>query len=107
MTNWIDDPESRAWAQQVLDEVGPMIRDSAATISLVPDNAGLDDIKFAVELGLSIMLDKPIIVGVVPGRQIPAALARVAVEIVELDLDRDYERSSAALTAAIARVLGD
>lgn len=64
------DPEARAWAQRALDELVPRLRDSVGTVSLVPDVAGLDDIKFALELGLTIMLGKPLIVAVTPGRQV-------------------------------------
>lgn len=78
-----DTPEARAWAQRVLTELVPMIDGSAVSVSIVPSDEG--DVKFAVELGLSIMLDKPIILAVVPGRTIPEHLARVADEIVELD----------------------
>jgi hypothetical protein len=40
-------------------------------------------VKFAVELGFSIMLDKPIIAVVAPGTQVPGKLVAVADEIVE------------------------
>lgn len=83
MTDPFDTPEVRAWAQHALTELVPMIDRSAASVSLVP--SGEADIKFAVELGLSIMLDKPIILAVIPGRSVPEHLARVADEIVEVD----------------------
>lgn len=76
-------PEARAWSQRVLTELVPMIDGSAISVSIVPK--GESDIKFAVELGLSIMLDKPIILAVAPGRAVPEHLVRVADEIVELD----------------------
>lgn len=82
-TDPFDTPEAHAWAQRVLTELVPMIDASAVSVSIVPSDEG--DVKFAVELGLSIMLDKPIILAVVPGRTIPERLARVADEIVELD----------------------
>lgn len=58
-----------------------MIEGSRLTVSLVPQ--GPADIKFAVELGLSIMLDKPIIAVVEPGQEIPGKLRAVADRIVE------------------------
>lgn len=82
-----EDPEARAWAQRVVDELIPMISDSALTVSIVPTDAGVDDVKFAVELGLSIMLDKPIVLAVAPGRRIPHRLAMLATAIVEVDGD--------------------
>lgn len=101
-----DDPETRAWAQRAVDELIPMISDSALTVSLVPDQAGVDDIKFALELGLSIMLDKPIIVAVVPGRRIPDHLARVADTIIDYD-PADPAGTGARLGKAIANILGN
>ncbi len=102
-----DDPDVRAWAQRVVDELLPMLEDSALTISVVPDQAGVDDIKFAVELGLSIMLDKPIILAVVPGRPVPAKLAKLADGIVEFDVDRDPAGTQRRIAAEVARILGD
>lgn len=71
------------WARRVLDDLVPKIRDSAVTVSLVPTNEA--DVKYAVELGLSIMLDKPIILLVRPGTRVPERLIRVADRIVEFD----------------------
>lgn len=69
------------WAERVVNELVPMIDGSAATIGLVP--RGPSDVKFALELGLSIMLDKPIIAVVTPGVKVPERLVRVADRIVE------------------------
>lgn len=102
--DWTDDPELNAWGHRVLDELLPMIRSSAANVSIVPDAAGLDDVKFAVELGLSIMLDKPIILAVVPGRELPDRLVRVADEIVEFD---DGPDMAERIQAAVVRVIGE
>jgi|1185.fasta_scaffold1101077_1 hypothetical protein len=100
-----DDPfdtdESRVWVRHVLDELVPMIADSAVTISLVPN--GPTDVKFAVELGLSIMLDKPIIAVVQPGTAVPAHLLRVADELVEVDLSGPHVQRR--IGDAIARVM--
>lgn len=79
-----DDEEFAAWAERVQAHVLPAIQTSAATVSLVPD--GETDIKFAVELGLSIMLDKPLIMVVQPGTKVPDKIVRVADRIIEADL---------------------
>lgn len=79
----MEDPDTEAWMAHVLDEVVPKLEDSDATVSLVPE--GETDIKFAVELGLSIMMDKPIILVIRPGTPVPAKLAKVADGIVEGD----------------------
>ena len=57
-----DDPGWNAYVTHVRTELIPMLEGSAMTISLAPNDPKGTDIKFAIELGLSIMLDKPIIV---------------------------------------------
>ncbi|WP_142282902.1 hypothetical protein [Mycobacterium aquaticum] len=97
-----DTPEFRDYARRVRTELIPKLRDSAASISLVPN--GPTDVKFAVELGLSIMLDKPIVAVVPPGTKVPAKLVAVADRIVEGDLN---DRTLAdRLNTAIREVLG-
>lgn len=80
-----DDPfESAEWrdyADRVRRELVPMIGDSAYVMSLVPD--GETDVKFALELGLSIMMDKRIIAVVRAGVHVPNKLAGVADAIIE------------------------
>jgi len=99
-----DDPDFKAWAERVRAHVLPMINESALTMSLVP--TGDTDIKFAVELGLSIMLDKPIIAVVQPGTKVPKHLVRVADEIVEADLDNPHgmEKVQVAIEQAYQRI---
>lgn len=84
-----DDPftgkEWLEYADRAISELVPKIRDSAVTVSLVPK--GQTDVKFAVELGFSIMLDKPIIAVVLPGTKVPSKMVAVADEIVEGDFD--------------------
>lgn len=94
-------PETRAWVQHVLDTLAPKIEASQATVSIVPNRG--TDVKFAVELGFSIMYDKPIILAVFPGTEIPDHLRRVADEIVDLNGKGGQRR----LAEAIARVAGD
>lgn len=52
---------------------------------------GETDIKFAVELGLSIMLDKPVVLLAAPGVTIPPGLRRIAHAVIELRQDIDTE----------------
>ena len=70
-----------AYVDRVLSELLPKMADSAAVVSIVP--TGRSDVKFAVELGFSIMLDKPIIAVIEPGTKVPAKLAMIADRIVE------------------------
>jgi hypothetical protein len=82
--DWADDREVRRWMKAVLKDLVPKIDGSAAVVSVVPKSD--TDVKFAVELGFSIMMDKPIILVVTPGVKIPEKMRRLADEIVEGDI---------------------
>jgi hypothetical protein len=101
------EPNTQRWVRHVLDDMAPKLAGSAATISLVPDSngPGEGDVKFWVELGAAIMLDKPIIAVTFDGRTVPERLRRVADEVVELTGGVSAE-SSEELAAAIQRVVG-
>lgn len=88
MTDISKDPEFKAWAEDVRAHMLPMISESALTFAMVPEDPTDTDIKFAVELGMSIMLDKPIIAVVPPGTKVPERLIRVADHIIDVDLDQ-------------------
>lgn len=103
MSTFWDDSNYREWESHVRQAVIPMLEETAVTISLIP--RGETDIKFAVELGLSIMMDKPIIALVQPGMSIPSGLAAVAAEIVEVDISRDPEGAQRSIMDAFARVM--
>lgn len=96
----LTDPEFLAWAKGVQEDLVPKLQDSALCVSLVPN--GPTDVKFAVELGMSIMLDKPILALVQAGTKVPERLVRVADRIVEYDPD-----NMAGAAAAIQQALAD
>jgi hypothetical protein len=101
-----DNPfEDKGWleyADHVVNELIPKIQDSAITVSLVPEGKATD-VKFAVELGFSIMLDKPIVAVVSPGTKVPAKIVAVADVIVEGNVsDPDFQRR---LMDAITQIL--
>lgn len=75
--------------------------ESAFVMSLLP--TGTVDIKFAVELGLAIMLDKPILAVAMPGVTVPPMLEKVAFEVVKCDIDTEEGR--AVLHDAISRLV--
>jgi hypothetical protein len=106
MSDWADGltPDERASWESFVDNVRRdalhKIHESAFVVSIVP--SGETDIKFAVELGLSIMLEKPLLFIVQPGAKIPRGLQRVADEIVVADVDLEGGREKVA--AAIARM---
>lgn len=99
--DWWDDPQVKTWAAHVRGELIPKLRESALTVSLVP--SGQTDVKFAVELGLTIMLDKPIILAVAPGVTVPPKLAQIADEIVEIGPGGDMSGIALAVDRIVAR----
>lgn len=103
MTDIWDESGFQEWEDHARRVLIPMLKETAVTISLIP--RGQTDIRFAVELGLSIMMDLPIIALVQPGMSIPGGLAAVAAEIVEVDIANDPDGSKRSITDAFARVM--
>lgn len=104
MSDPFKDPQWIDYAKHVIDNLAPMIRDSEVTVSLAPK--GETDIKFAVELGLSIMMDKPILVVLQPGAKLPSKLARVADDVIEVDLDAPTV-AARRIREAVGKLLAD
>lgn len=108
MTDFWGESGAKKWLRAVLDGMAPKVQGSAATISLVPGHDGKfseGDAKFWVELGASIMMDKPIIAVAEPGQVIPERLKRVADVVLYVDLSAPD--AGDRVQAAIDRVLGD
>jgi len=83
--DWTQSPEWARYRLHIIEDLVPKIRDSAVTMSLCPrDNE--PDVKYAVELGMCIMLDKPIIV-LSDHEDIPEKLRKVADVVVIADMD--------------------
>jgi len=71
----------RRFARRVRSDLIPKIENSAMTVSLVME--GEPDVKFAIELGFTIMVDKPLVAVVPAGRPIPEKLAHVVDLFIE------------------------
>jgi hypothetical protein len=99
-------PEAERYARDVLVNMVPKLKSSEIALSLVPGGEG--DVKYWVELGASIMFDKPIIVVVTGDRKLPPKLELIADEIVRMPEDADQwdQVVQDTMTAAIERVLG-
>lgn len=103
------DPDTVAWMDHVRREVAPAMQGSAYVMSLVP--SGEVDVKFAVELGLAIMMDKPIIAVAHHGSKPPAKLVQVTDKIIEADFStkegtRDAARRTKQAMEEIANEQG-
>jgi hypothetical protein len=101
--DWFNDPEAQAWIADVEENMVPKMEASGAVVSI---QTGKTDVKLAVELGMALLLDKPLILAVTPGAIIPERLARAADEIVEFDMDRPIDTAQ-RLQDAMNRILGD
>ena len=99
---WELDPKWRAYVTHVRSTLYPMIDGSRMSLSVVPKRPEDVDVKFAVELGLCIMLDKPILLLVPEETEMSERLRRVADEIVVGD--PADEATHEALMAAINRM---
>jgi hypothetical protein len=86
-----DDPGWQDYVAHVRTELVPKLDSSAYVMTLVPDAADVD-VKFAVELGLSIMMDKPIIAVVHTNAKPPERLVRAVDAIVEGDITTEAGR---------------
>ena len=98
MTDHARDADDQAFIKTVNEGLVPQLRDSAFVASLVPTPEDVDA-KFAVELGLSLMFDKPIIAIATDGRVIPDSVRRIAAIVLDVDLGTD--EGQAALKRAV------
>ena len=90
------DPQFKAYVARAQTELVPMIERSAVGISLVTKSEV--DIKFAIELGLMIMLDKPIITIVSPGEEVAEKIRLVS------DADLATDEGQAAFQEALVKL---
>jgi hypothetical protein len=86
-------PEFDAFVERVRKELVPKIEQTNLVISITPESPEKVDVKFALELGLAIMYDKPIISVIKPGGHIPAKLAKVVDRFVEMDFNDPTQTS--------------
>jgi hypothetical protein len=77
----------RIWADDMRKRLIPKMRDSSNVLMLAPDLKAEFDISFALQIGATILLEKPLILVVHPGRQIPPKLRAIADRVIEADLN--------------------
>lgn len=87
MSSPYDDPKFRAWADDRKDTVLTMLDDSAVSMAVLSPPFTLErlDVSQALEIGASLLLDKPLILLVEAGTECPHGLAKAADRIVEID----------------------
>jgi hypothetical protein len=85
--------EDTQFQKVVMEGLVPKVEGSRVCVSVVPrDGAAGIDAKFCTELGVMIMLDKPIIAIVDPSCEVPKKLELVADKIVHADIATDEGR---------------
>lgn len=92
-----DSPDWQRVANHAREKLEPMVRKSAASMMFI---SGAVDPKLAIEMGYSILLDKPIIALVVPGAPVSDKVIRVADRIVEADIN-DVQGTRDRIAAAL------
>lgn len=83
-----DEVKMRRWLNRAEREVLPMIKGSAMSVTI---NPGEPDAKVAVELGFTLLLDKPLVLLSFPDRPIPSRLRRAADLVIECNDPSDPE----------------
>jgi nucleoside 2-deoxyribosyltransferase len=101
MSNWDESEEWERFASYQREHTVKAMEESAYVMSLVPGRDKVD-VKFAVELGLAIMLDKPIIAMVQPGVNVPPGLRKVATAVIVADLDTEKGKEHATRMLKLA-----
>lgn len=89
LSNPFDSDEYKAWADTMRERLIPKMEDSAVTLMIAPKMTEKFDIDFAVQIGASILLEKPIILVVDRKRanQIPPKLAAIADRVIHVNLN--------------------
>ena len=75
-----DAPELQDMFAAARRELGPKVKASAVGLSIL---SGEVDPKIAIEIGYILLLDKPLILIVMPGTHVPKGLAKAAAAILE------------------------
>lgn len=84
----LDELKFKRWIQSVTADSGKKIEESDAFLSLYTDNY-VQAPQCALELGIAIMLDKPIVILAPKGQKIPEVLIRLAQAVEFFDPEDD------------------
>lgn len=98
-----DDPARARHLKFFREHVLPKIRESAFVMAISPpDKHGDIDVEQALEIGACLLLDKPLLVAVKPGRHVPEHLRRAADMVVEVDVGT--ARGQETITEAVRQM---
>ena len=101
MSDWSQEPEAQRWIADVQENMVPKMQASGAVVSI---QAGKTDVKLAVELGMALLLDKPLILAVTPGVEVPERLRRAADDVIVFDMT-EPEATAQRVRDAMDRII--
>lgn len=93
----------RQYARHFIKDVLPKVRDSSYFIAIGTPVGEMSDVKMATEIGMCILLDKPLIVLAPEGRHVAEKLLRIADHVITGDMDSPV--GMAEMQAKLQRVL--
>lgn len=78
------DDDLNAWLALAREDLLPKMRDTSICVGLYPTEPGAEpDLKMALEIGLMVLMDKPILVIARPGQMISDHLRTIADRVIE------------------------
>lgn len=108
MASFYEDQRWQAFVDRTRKDAITKIAASALTICIAPPGSPDDfDVQQAVELGASILMDKPIVILQPAGRPITGALRRCADHVIELEHDLDIEAGQLELRRKLKPILDE
>jgi len=101
----IDNEKYKEWMHRVIKDSGSKIADSKVYLSLFSEGSDRDP-QCLLELGIAMMLDKPIVVVATEGVKIPENLRKVAVivENVDSSIPSDMKRAMRSVGKVISEI---
>lgn len=96
------DPE---YAEHIRETLIPNMVNTAMAMCIIPDDPAKLDLKIVMEMGLMVLLDKPIIAVVSPGIPVPENIINLAEAIVEMNnppTEEDGKRMQETITWLIS-----
>lgn len=91
--DWRNDPSWKRFERDMRTDMIPKMKDSASVLVIAPDLSSQDfDVVFALQIGASVLLEKPLVVVVDGSRVLPPKLERLADRIIRADLSTEFGR---------------
>jgi len=104
-----DEPEMKAWLEDARVNLIPLLQKTEASVF---EARTTTDLKYAIELGLSILMNKPILAVVLDDRQAPPKLLEIADHVLhmkarEMGTPAGERKFQAAVEEMMAKVEGE